>query len=83
VLWLPDEITKRKGDARRPELIQALRRRFRHVEACEDDLSLAETNLRRFPCGKAELLLADVRAEMAGLLAPAPPAEGPSIFRHN
>jgi hypothetical protein len=85
VLWLrrPDGITKREADACRQELVQALRRRFRHVEACEDDLSLAEANLRWFPCGKAELLLADVRAEMAGPLAPAPPAEGPSIFRHN
>jgi hypothetical protein len=65
VLWLrrPDGITKREADACRQELVQALRRRFRHVEACEDELALAEANLRWFPCGKAELLLADMRAE--------------------
>jgi hypothetical protein len=65
VLWLrrPDGITKREADACRQELVQALRRRFRHVEACEDEPALAEANLRWFPCGKAELLLADMRAE--------------------
>ena len=67
-MWLrePGGITKREGDACRQELIRALRRCFRHVEACDDDLALAEANLRWFPCGKAELLLADMRAERRG-----------------
>jgi hypothetical protein len=65
VIWLrePDGITKREGDARRQELIRALRRSFRHVEACDDDLTLAEANLRWFPCADAKQVLAGVRAE--------------------
>jgi hypothetical protein len=66
VIWLrqPDGITKREGDARRQELICALRRCFRHVEACDDDLALAEANLRWFPSANAKRLLAGVRAEV-------------------
>jgi hypothetical protein len=65
VMWLrePGGITKREGDARRQDLIRALRRCFRHVEACEDDLALAEANLRWFPCVDAKRVLAAVRAE--------------------
>jgi hypothetical protein len=65
VIWLrePDGITKREGDARRQELIRALRRSFRHVEACDDDLTLAEANARLFPSTKAKRLVAAVRAE--------------------
>jgi hypothetical protein len=64
-IWLrePGGITKREGDARRQELIRALRRCFRHVEPCDDDLALAEANLRWFPCADAKRVLAGVRAE--------------------
>jgi hypothetical protein len=64
-IWLRElgGITKREGDARRQELIRALRRSFRHVEACDDDLTLAEANLRWFPCADAKQVLAGVRAE--------------------
>ena len=66
-MWLrePGGITKREGDACRQELIRALRRCFRHVEACDDDLALAEANARLLPCTKAKRLLATVRAEQA------------------
>jgi hypothetical protein len=64
-IWLREAggITKREGDARRQELIRALRRSFRHVEACDDDLTLAEANARLFPSTKAKRLVAAVRAE--------------------
>jgi hypothetical protein len=65
VLWLRESggLTKRDGDVRRQELIRALRRCFRRVEACEDDLALAQANLRWFPCADARRVLEGVRAE--------------------
>jgi hypothetical protein len=65
VMWLrhADGVTKREGDATRLALIGALRRSFRHVEACDDELTLAEANLRWFPCADAKRVLAGVRAE--------------------
>jgi hypothetical protein len=64
-MWLrhADGITKREGDAARLVLLKALRRSFRHVEACDDELTLAEANLRWFPSAKAKRLLEGVRAE--------------------
>jgi hypothetical protein len=67
VLWVRqwDGITKREGDAYRQELIRLLRRSFRHVEDCEDELALAEANARLFPSAEARRLLTDIRAEAA------------------
>jgi hypothetical protein len=67
VMWLrePGGITKREGDACRLDLIRELRRSFRHVEACDDGLALAEANARLFPSAKAKRLLAGIRAEQA------------------
>jgi hypothetical protein len=44
-------------------MIRALRRCFRHVKACENDLALAKANLRWFPCADAKQVLAGVRAK--------------------
>jgi hypothetical protein len=69
VMWLrhADGITKREGDAARLALIGALRRSFRHVEACDDDLRLSEANLRWFPSAKAKRLFEGVRGERGAL----------------